>query len=366
MSYVPGLIVERSAVVRKDRELPIPGESLVRVGDVVRSDQPVLSAEIPGEIAILRIADRLGISPERACAGLKVAESQSVAEGDLIAEIRYLFGLMRDEVRAPCDGVIEYLLASTAHVGLRQPSRVVEISAYIPGRVVEVDDGKRVRIETAGAFVQGIFGVGGERSGELLILESLPDRVIKAGDLPDKLKGKILVGGAGFTLEAVEAAGRAGASGIVTASLSSLTLTQILGKPLGVSMTGDEDLPSTIIITEGFGQLQFSERTLSILREHQGKSASINGATQVRAGAMRPEIIIPSETKAEEKRASTTLAVGQMVRCIRAPYFGRFGRVVTLPTEPTKIESGAVVRVAGIELLDGERIVVPRANLELA
>lgn len=367
MSYVPGLIVEQSTVIRKERELPIPGRSLVKVGDIVTPAQAVLSAEIPGEIVILKLADRLGTNSEKACASLKIVEGQSVSVGTQIAELRYLFGLLRDEVISPCEGNVEYILSSMAHVGLRQPSKLIQLSAYIPGRVIEVEEGKRVSIEMTGAFIQGIFGIGGERNGQLLILDVPRAHVVQPTDLPSDVSGTIVVGGSSFSADAIETLGRGGAVGIVTASISSGVLTQILGKPLGVSMTGDEDIPSTLIITEGFGALEMSERTLSILRQHQGQNASISGATQVRAGAMRPEILISNNCQLSiSSKTSLGLIPGSTVRCIRAPYFGMFGKVISLPSEPTLIESGAVVRVAGIELANGAKVLVPRANLELS
>ena len=49
----------------------------------------------------------------------------------------------------------------------------------------------------------------------------------------------------------------------------------------------------TVIVTEGFGDIAMAERTFDMLKDHAGDDASVNGATQIRAGVMRPEIIIP-------------------------------------------------------------------------
>ena len=54
-----------------------------------------------------------------------------------------------------------------------------------------------------------------------------------------------------------------------------------------------------------------------------------------------------------------------MLRVIRMPYFGQIGRVSGLPTELQEVESGARVRVLEVEFDGGERVVVPRANVEL-
>jgi transcription antitermination factor NusG len=99
--------------------------------------------------------------------------------------------------------------------------------------------------------------------------------------------------------------------------------------------------------------------------------ASISGATQIRAGVIRPEVVIPLDGaggESEEKRReapSTGLVVGSSVRVIRVPYFGRIGKVTSLPPELQKLGSEAMVRVLGVEFEDGSSAVVPRANVEL-
>ena len=43
-----------------------------------------------------------------------------------------------------------------------------------------------------------------------------------------------------------------------------------------------------------------AERTFSLLKSLEGKTASINGATQIRAGVIRPEVIVPLEVDGGE------------------------------------------------------------------
>ena len=71
-------------------------------------------------------------------------------------------------------------------------------------------------------------------------------------------------------------------------------------------------------------------------------TASINGATQIRAGVVRPEIIIP--VKAQEATVDTegtgdALNIGTQIRIIREPYFGELGRVSALPVELQQLET---------------------------
>ena len=95
----------------------------------------------------------------------------------------------------------------------------------------------------------------------------------------------------------------------------------------------------------------------------------MSGATQIRAGVMRPEIIIPREQPAganAEIDVSTGLEIGSLLRVIREPYFGRIGRVVELPSELRQLETESGARVLVVEFADDDaRAVIPRANVEL-
>jgi len=111
-----------------------------------------------------------------------------------------------------------------------------------------------------------------------------------------------------------------------------------------------------------------ADRAFAILSGLSGEQASVSGATQIRAGVIRPEIIVsrgrrPDAGAAEEPLAEMT--VGSRIRLIRDPYFGRLAEVVALPPEPARIETEARVRILQARLPDGRVVTVPRSNVEL-
>ena len=145
-------------------------------------------------------------------------------------------------------------------------------------------------------------------------------------------------------------------------------LKDFLGYDLGVAITGSEKKGITVIVTEGFGEISMALRTFELLKKHEGHVASVNGATQIRAGVMRPEIIIPLEEgtiKDEPGHAGGYLEIGKTLRIIRDPYFGMIGKVSALPPNPQVLGSGSKARVLEVELNSGESVIVPRANVEL-
>lgn len=369
-SYAPGLRVARRAVVRRERRLPLRGEVLVRAGDAVRHDQVVARTELPGDVVTLNLVNRLGVSPQELPGCMLKKEGQAVAEGEPLAETHPLIRWFKRTIAAPASGTVESVSAVTGQVMLRRPARPVEVLAYVDGVAVEVIPEEGVVVEADGAFVQGIFGVGGERWGELRVLATTPDEVVPPERVDASCAGCILVAGSLLTLAFIQQARSTGASGVIGGGIHDRDLRELLGRDLGVAITGTEEIGLTAIVTEGFGRIQMARRTYDILKECSGCQASISGATQIRAGVQRPEIIVPAGAAAAREDAPAAsgpggLDLGHLVRVIRVPYFGRIGRVTELPSELQQVESGSRVRVLTVEFDNGERAMVPRANVEV-
>jgi len=107
--------------------------------------------------------------------------------------------------------------------------------------------------------------------------------------------GKIIVGGSLITYEALEKARKVGVAGIVVGGAKITDLEKVLGYRIGVAITGRENIGFTLVLTEGFGKLPMSKRAFDVFKENDGREAAINGATQVGAGVIRPEVIIPKD-----------------------------------------------------------------------
>ena len=248
---------------------------------------------------------------------------------------------------------------------LREPPVPIELSAYIDGKVTDVTKEREVIIETNGCLIQGIFGVGGEAVGILRMLAKSPDQVIDEKDIPSDVAGQVLVGGALITLAGIKKAIKECAAGFVSGGFSNQDLKLLLGYEQGVAITGTEQIGITLVLTEGFGSITMAETTFKLLQRQAGRNTSINGATQIRAGVIRPEVVIPhSDQSTESVHTIKGLEIGDVVRVIREPHFGKIGKVVELPSELQVLESEAKVRVMKVEL-NGQVVMVPRANVEV-
>jgi hypothetical protein len=269
------------------------------------------------------------------------------------------------------DGTVELISPETGHVAVRTASKPIEVRAYIGGVVQSVEPGKSVTIAAHGAMVQGIFGVGGEKVGTLRVLPIPVDKVLSRADIPEDCSGKVLVGGLAPSAEVLRCAAERGACGMVVGSVDDRALKDYVGRDIGIALTGDEPVNMTLMVTEGFGMIPMAQRIPELLRPLDGREVSINGATQVRAGAVRPELIavhlgIQDGASAPNLAASSPgLQVGSRVRLIRVPYFGMWAEVIELPTHMEQIPTGAYARVLRARLNDGTVVTVPRANVEL-
>jgi len=366
-AYTPGLKVTSRATIRKTRRLPLKGEVLVNTGDLVQPDTVVARTDLPGIMQTIRVAEILGVDASEVERVLRVRVGDKVQRGDIVAETTSFFGLLKNDCKSPIDGTVELISPVSGHVGVRFKPTPVEVAAYLQGKVTDVIPQEGVVVETAGALIQGIFGVGGERLGELKVVVTGPDQIIEEAAITEGLAGKVIVGGSNISGEALRKAAEVGVEGVVVGGIIDKDLIEYLGHDIGVAITGQEKVRTTLIVTEGFGIIRMAHRTFDLLKSLEGRQASINGATQIRAGVIRPEIVVPSEKGLDEiiPDDEQSLDVGTKIRVIREPYFGVLGKVTALPPEPVVIESGAKVRILEAELETGERASVPRANVEI-
>ncbi len=367
-AYSPGLKVKRAVKIKKIRRLPILGKVLVKEGDRVDFSTIVAETMIPGEPNIRKVAAELGILEVDLKDYMKVVVGDEVKKGDPIAEYNAFFGLLKKQIYSPINGSIEGISTVSGQVIIREEPVPLSLDAYIPGIIVQVLENEGVIIETNAAFIQGIFGIGGETHGELRVATEDPSETLTPNLIEEDDDGKIVVGGSLVTKETIERALEVGVKGIVTGGIKDISLEEILGYELGVAITGHEDINLTLIITEGFGDIAMNPRTLDVFKKFEGSVACINGATQIRAGVIRPEVIIPHENfelAETSDELSGGMKHGTSIRVIRQPYFGYLGRVVELPVELQKVKTESKVRVVKIALEDGRIVTVARANVEI-
>ena len=373
-AFTPGLTVSARAVYRARRILPIDGEVAVKEGDRVSADTVVAQTFMEGDVFPMKVASVLGAQPKD-LPGLMLRQvGEAVRKDEPIARSKGIFGMMRTEAKSSADGVIESVSDSTGMVIVRGPRMPIEVRAYVAGTVVEVLPGEGAVVENTVALVQGIFGIGGEVHGPIAMACAVATEELEDDDITPAMRGCVVVGGARMTAAAIAKAKAVGAAALVSGGIDDQDLRDFLGHDIGVAVTGSERMGITLIVTEGFGSIAMAARTFALLASHAGRTASVNGATQIRAGVMRPEIVVPLEAAgapgggpavAAGGATAGVLEIGTPVRIIRDPHFGVLGTVAALPEQPAVLGSGSKARVLEVAVAGGQRLTVPRANVEL-
>jgi hypothetical protein len=368
-----GLKRTEASVVTKVRRLRPPCRIHVSVGQKVEAGRTLAIVEEPGQGRMILLGDTHLAMPADilltylgfdyiSCVQKKTGEH--VSKGEILARRKPLASKERI-YRSPYGGII-YLLREPGVVGIRE-IREVNVTAFIPGTVSNIIPDREIALETPAAVVQGTYGIGGETSGELHMVVDSPTQVARVDVLTPNDEGRILVCGSSLQAGFLEKAKNIGVKGIIVAGLSDEELSRFVGFGPGM-ITGSEHVGLTLIMTEGFGGLPMLDTTFDILKRFQGRIAYINGSTQMRAGVMRPEIIIPRDDLTVEDCRRTPsnskeLGIGTRVRILGGPYFGRVGLVSSSP-KLTRLETDSEVQAFEVEIEGLGSKIIPKTNIE--
>lgn len=328
-------------------------------------------------MAIVPAAQKLSVWPFMLRMFTAVKEGDQVYEGQVLASALNLTTM--DYVYAPMSGVVEKICTKTGTITIVRPIRPAQVQGHIAGRVTGLVADRGAVVEATGSYVEGIFGVGGERHGELVIAADGPNGELdEAGVLPGH-KGKVLLAGSLVSLEALQKMRALGAQGVIAGGLNNIDLVQVFGHEITAGITGQEQSDFTAIVMEGFGRMPMGPAAWDLLASRAGRVASIDGTTQIRAGVLRPQVIVSDGSAdldsmrgeamgtaaVEPMPRATSLTVGDRVKCVRQPYPGLWGVVAEIPPEPEKVGCEAFLDVARVRLDDGRLVTVAEANLEV-
>jgi hypothetical protein len=368
--YTPGLKVTEKTLVRKERRLPLKGEVVVQKGQKVGGEVIVARTSLPGNVTTVNVAGLLGVPAEDIKMMMSKKVNDPVKKDEPIAQSKGFFGMFKAVVKSPIDGTVESASDITGQVILREAPKPVQVAAYIDGLVSDIFPEEGVVVETEASLIQGIFGIGGETRGIIFPIAKSTDEPLTANDINETHKGKIIIGGSIVDEPALVKARVVGAKGVVVGGIEDSTLKKFLGYDIGVAITGHEKCGVSVMVTEGFGKMRMAEHAFKLINSLSGKMASMNGATQIRAGVIRPELIVPIDKKDTSKstvykKLEGGLVIGSLVRIIREPNFGMIGKVTGLPVELRTIETESKVRVLEVEIENGKKVFLPRANVEI-
>jgi hypothetical protein len=192
-AYTPGLKVTDLMTVSKKRILPLKGQVVVKKGDRVTSDTVVARTELPGVVEPINVANILGLPPQDVPEAMIKKTGEHVEEGEVIAKAKSFFGLFTSTAKAKISGTVENVSSITGQVLLRGAPVPVEVKAYLNGLVTNTFEREGVEVKTRGSFVQGIFGIGPETHGPIMMLSKSNMEVLTEKEFDSSCKGQVLM-----------------------------------------------------------------------------------------------------------------------------------------------------------------------------
>jgi len=229
---------------------------------------------------VIKIAKPLDIKPRHIRGYLKAGLDTFVEAGQVIASDMSKGKAVT--VKSPTSGVLKEIDTKKGTVTVQYDINPVKMYCHVSGTVSEILPDHMVRVKGRGTRLNGVIGFGGNNSGILTKIDSV-------GQFQ---KNCIAFSTVPIDLEFLKLASDAGVSGIIAPSIPASDWVRYNGEELGVAITGDEDIPFTLILTSGFGSFEMDEKCAEFLENSIGKYAGISGITQIRAGVTRPMVIV--------------------------------------------------------------------------
>ncbi len=336
--------------VRRARLLQNPGRVLVRTGQMVTATDVIAETYLPEHHYLLDVRRTLGISSVNKAAGLiQRREGEKVQKGDVIAETGGLFSRV---IRAPQDGVV--VSVNAGQVWIEALGEPFKLRAGMPGTVTDVIADRGAILETSAALVQGVWGNGLIDLGVLLSLARTPDDELTRDRLDVSMRGAVVLGGYCDKPDVLKAAADLQLRGLVLAGINPNILRAAAA------------LKFPLIVIEGFGRIPFNPTAYRLLTSNEKRDAALNAAAWDAYTGERPEVVIPLPAAGGDPAPDTLeFSAGQNVRLHGAPYLGQTGTIIALRGGSAALQNGLRAPAADIRLENGERVLIPLANLDV-
>ena len=238
------------------------------------------------KISVVKVSEILEIEPKKIVNYLEKKVGEFVLKGTIIAKI-VSFGIMKNDFmicRTPIAGFITDIDPKEGTVTVtKEEIKEIPYKALYSGKVTSVKENS-ITIRSKGTKVDGLMGYGGESYG---VLDNLENR-----SSTNNYDNTIFYSTKNLTSEEISGLLKLPLKGLVIPSVNALDISEIIGKEIGVAITGDEELPFPIIILHGFGDISMNYEVEQIFEKFQGKSVTICGRTHIRAGILRPYVML--------------------------------------------------------------------------
>jgi hypothetical protein len=337
--------------IRRERMLPgnTTGDVLVNQGTRVALRDIVARGDSPAPYVLVEAARFFNLNnPEKLLDLLQVEVGEQVMAGSVLAAQR------RKRLLAPTSGTVVEIAQGS--IVLQEYAPQIELEAGANGSVVGVRRGRGVVVEAYGAVLQGVWG-NNRRSIGTLRLEPSEGMENIYGDLVDtQYRGAVVISRRPLRRATFHVIEEQALSGVIAPSM----------EPDLIDLAMESI--AAIMLVEGFGTQRMSAVVSQFLDAMEGRQATLDAVLPASLETRRPEVIINVPLEPGERppapNLNTSLRVGREVRVVRSG--STVGSIIGLPKEPVLLDNGLRVPCAQVEMVTGEKLYVPLANIEVS
>ena len=230
----------------------------------------------------LNVSPSYIIKPKEIKSYLKVKENDFIYAGSILAQNSYPLSAFVS-VHSPYTGTIQKIDLQKGTVTICYDHKPFQLVAHCYGEVEKIDDHQYLSVSTKAKTLEGKIGFGREISGKLVCLER---------DFRDELlDNKIIYYAYPITYKTLQDFAQKNINGLICDTISYSILKLFLGKDIGVVLTGNENIPFSLIILKGFAETTESDNN-EFFRNHHHHHLMLRPYTQIRAGVSRPTVHI--------------------------------------------------------------------------
>lgn len=245
----------------------------------VRENVETGSQETPVE---LPVAETLGVSP----VAMRIYLTSIAEEGKPVVKGQLLARRGSTLVQSPIYGRVTEVSFSKGTITVSPLYMLHQVLAGLKGKVENVVPGEYVEVSGTAQLITGIWGLGGDSYGPIHVID---------GDLGDDTavpQGSVVVSRGTATYEGLRRCAESGVKGLVLGWLGSSAAMRFAGGIRNMGITGDEAVPFPLILTQGFLPEEMDQSVFKVRAGSAGRLCSLRGATHIRAGVVRPEILV--------------------------------------------------------------------------
>jgi len=342
--------------IRRERFLPdtTVGEVTVPSGTRVSVRDVVARGPSPSPYVLIAAARYFNLKdPDKLFDLLQVRIGEEVGTGEVLAGKR---GRRGRKLTSPVAGKVVDI--AQGRIVLQEITPPMELEAGLNGAVTSVRKGRGVVIEAYGGVVQGVWGNNRRAIGTIRHEPTDGMENIYGDQVDTQYRGAIIITRRPLKRVSFQVMEDQGFIAVIAPSIEPDLINLAL------------ETRTAILITESFGSSKMSNVIAQFLDNMEGRQATVDAWLPEPLETRRPEMIIAVPIEPGERPSppnlSASLKNGREVRLTRGTFSGMVGHVTGLPKELVSLDNGLRVPCAQVELVTGEKINVPLANIEVS